>query len=113
MRTITLKEIGTSIVGALPTEVVKRIVRQHFSALRLCYEAELKKDPSLAGTVSTALLIDEEGVATSVEANGGSMTNPAVRECIVKVFASMSFPKPEGGKVKVTYPIDFTNHDEK
>lgn len=102
-----LKDAGTAVDGRLPPEVIKRIVRANFPRLRACYESALKKKPDLAGSIKVEFVIDEKGVATGTKRAGGTLKDDDVAACVVKVFASLSFPEPEGGKVKVGYPIDF------
>jgi hypothetical protein len=106
-KAIKMRESGTTVAGRLPPEVIKRIVRANFPRFRACYEALRKTDPNATGTVSTTLVIDETGAATSVKTDAGTLTDATMRGCVQRIFATMSFPEPEGGKVKVTYPIDF------
>ena len=42
-------EPGAESQGGLPQEVIQRIVRQHMSRVRACYERGLSKNPELAG----------------------------------------------------------------
>ncbi len=111
VKTVKMKEAGMAITGRLPPEVVKRIVRANFPRFRACYEAELKKDPKLEGTISTSFVINEKGEPEAVKAGGGTMGNATVQACVTKVFTTLSYPEPEGGKVAVTYPIEFKNAD--
>lgn len=101
-----LLDAGSEVQGRLPPEVIKRIVRQNFPRVRECYEKGLKKKPDLAGTVSVAFVIDEKGAVTGATRAGGTLKDDDVAACVVKVFSTLYFPEPEGGKVKVTYPID-------
>ena len=44
----------------------------------------------------------------AITATAGSWYGRAsIAACIVGVYQTLSFPEPEGGKVMVTYPIDF------
>jgi hypothetical protein len=108
---VKMIETGTDVSGRLPPQVVKRIIRANFPRFRACYEAGLKKDPALKGIVSTKFVIGDTGAVESVKENGGSLGDPVVKTCVASVFKTMSFPEPEGGKVTVTYPIDFQNED--
>ncbi|MFO0548702.1 MAG: AgmX/PglI C-terminal domain-containing protein [Polyangiaceae bacterium] len=91
--------------GKLPPEVIQRVIRQNFSRVRLCYEEGLKKDPKLAGRVTINFVIGRDGSACSV--SGGGVPDAALVNCVTKTFYTLKFPKPEGGIVKVTYPIEF------
>jgi len=101
--------IGTpSVSGRIPADAIQRIVRQNFGRFRLCYEAGLRSSPSLAGRVSVGFIIGRDGAVSSVQNAGSDMPDAAVVSCVVRSFYGLSFPQPEGGVVKVTYPIMFT-----
>jgi hypothetical protein len=109
-KTITLLETtGESETGGLPRGIVQRIVRANFPRLRACYEAGLRRDPGLHGTVSTRFVIDTTGAVESASRAGGNMSDGGVASCVVGVFATMSFPEPDGGKALVVYPVSFEN----
>jgi len=99
---------GTSVSGRLPAEVIQRIVRQHFGAFRLCYENGLRSNPELAGNVTVGFVIDASGAVSGVSNAGSSMPDGGVVSCVVRSFGGLSFPQPEGGVVRVTYPISFS-----
>jgi hypothetical protein len=105
--TVKMIEKGATIDGRLPPDVVKRIVRANFPRFRACYEAGLKRDPLTKGTVSVEFVIDTTGAVESASLGSGSLGEGGVKSCVLGVFRTLSFPEPEGGKVKVTYPIDF------
>ena len=109
-KTIKMPETTIDQAGKLPQEVVKRIVRANFPRFRACYEVALKKDPGLRGTVITRFIIDTTGATESASMSGGTMNDGGVKSCVRGVFASLSYPEPESGKVMVTYPLDFDNN---
>jgi hypothetical protein len=101
-----LREGSVTVNGALPPEVVRRIVRQNFGRFRLCYENALKKNPKLAGTVTTRFVIVKDGSVASVSDAGSTLADTNAVACIVRSFGALSFPQPENGVVVVvTYPI--------
>jgi hypothetical protein len=103
-----LREVGISVGGRLPPEVIQRIVRQNFGRFRACYEGALRTNPALQGRVGVKFIIDRSG-AVALAADGGSdLPDRSVVQCVVSSFSSLSFPQPEGGQVTVVYPIMFT-----
>ncbi len=110
-KNVKMIETGTDIQGRLPPEVVKRIIRANFPRFRACYEQGLKKDPGLKGTVSVRFIIDTTGAVESASLSGGSLSDGQVAGCVLGVYRTLAFPEPEGGKVMVTYPIDFQNDE--
>jgi hypothetical protein len=106
-----IREGATSVNGRLPPEVIQRIVRQNFGRFRLCYEAGLRNNPTLAGRVAVKFVIDRKG-AVALTADGGSdIPDSSVVQCVVRGFGNLSFPEPEGGMVTVVYPIMFAPGD--
>jgi len=105
-------ETGTDIQGQLPPEVIKRIIRANFPRLRACYQQALKKSPSIKGTVTTTFTIDSTGAVESASLGKGTVEDEPMKQCVLGVFNTLSFPEPEKGKVKVIYPIDFQNDDD-
>ncbi len=97
---------GTSVSGALPPEVIQRIVRQQFGRFRLCYENALRIDPELAGTVTIRFSILSDGSVGGVTPSGSMPA--ALQGCVAAGFRNIAFPQPEGGIVTVSYPLRFS-----
>lgn len=100
--------VHTKVSGRLPPESVQRIVRQNFGRFRACYEGGLKRNPGLAGRVSTQFVIGRDGAVSNVSDGGSDLPDAAVRSCVQGAFRGVSFPQPEGGVVTVIYPIVFS-----
>jgi hypothetical protein len=83
---------------------IKTGVESHRDAIRLCYEQALQAQPGLAGKVVAKFTIGLEGTVVQATAEG---LDPGVDACVEKVILAMTFPKPDGGVVSVTYPFDF------
>lgn len=98
---------ATSVSGRLPPEVIQRIVRQNFGRFRLCYENGLRNNPNLQGTVAVTFVIGRDGSVSNV-GGGGGMPDSGVVSCVTRAFYGLGFPAPEGGVVRVTYPISFS-----
>ncbi len=91
--------------GKLPAEVIQRIVRQNFGRFRMCYETGLRNNPALQGRVAVKFIIDHDG-SVSVASDGGSdLPDREVVSCVVRGFSNLTFPQPQGGLVKVVYPL--------
>ncbi|HTJ81384.1 MAG TPA: VIT domain-containing protein, partial [Polyangiaceae bacterium] len=98
---------ATMVSGRLPPEVVQRIVRLGFGRFRGCYQAALVGHPTLSGRATMSFLIALDGSVASVAASSSDLPE-SVRACLARAFASLTFPPPEGGVVRVTYPLVFT-----
>jgi hypothetical protein len=111
VKDITMRPQKTEVNGRIPEEVIQRIVRQNFGRFRLCYENGLRTNPALSGRVATKFVIGRDGSVMMAADGGSDLPDQAVVGCVVRSFSNLSFPAPEGGTVKVTYPIVFTPGD--
>lgn len=99
---------ATKVSGRLPPEVIRWIVRRNFNRFKACYEDGLRTNPKLEGRVAVRFTIERSGEITDVSVASADLPNPAVIACVKRTFASLSFPKPEGGYIVVTYPLVFS-----
>jgi beta-lactamase regulating signal transducer with metallopeptidase domain len=97
----------TNADGRLAPEVIQATVRAHFGALQACYEAGLKTNAKLAGTVAVKYAIREDGTTTGAEDERSTLPDGAVVACVVGEFKKLTYPKPKGGVVTVIYPVEF------
>jgi len=103
----SLRQAETTTSGRLPADVIQRVVRQNFGRFRGCYEGALRSNPSLQGRVSVSFVIGRDGSVTTASNGGSDLPDGGVVSCVVKQFYGLSFPAPEAGVVRVTYPIVF------
>ena len=73
--------------------------------IRACYERRLKRDPSLAGTVSLRLRVGGAGQVTRVDVEESTLPDPLVAECLRREAAGWSFVV--GRNATVVYPFVF------
>ncbi|HZZ84936.1 MAG TPA: AgmX/PglI C-terminal domain-containing protein [Anaeromyxobacteraceae bacterium] len=106
-RDVTIATADARVLGAVDAELVRKVIRDHASQIRYCYEQQLAVDHRLAGKVSVRWQIGPDGRASHLAVDGGETTlaNPAVHECMMSRIASWEFPKPKGGGIAVIkYP---------
>lgn len=107
-KTPILRTANTEIQGGrIPPQVVQRIVRQNFGRFRLCYQQGLAQNPNLEGRIPVRFIIGRDGAVSNVSALGG-FPDSKVQSCVQSAFYGLSFPPPDGGVVKVTYPLLFS-----
>ncbi|MDB4970344.1 MAG: hypothetical protein JWN44_6033 [Myxococcales bacterium] len=87
-----------------PVEI-ESMVRRRASQIRACYERRLKRDPSLAGTVSLRLRVGDAGQVSRVSVDESTMPDPMVGECLRREAAGWSFSV--GRNATVVYPFVF------
>lgn len=93
--------------GVIDKDALSRVFRSRGSALRSCYERELKKNPKIGGKLVIQFTIGAAGRVTSASVASDSVGAPAVGSCVVSRVKSWKFPKPEGGSVSVSKSILF------
>ncbi|MGO8997024.1 MAG: AgmX/PglI C-terminal domain-containing protein [Polyangiaceae bacterium] len=93
--------------GSLAPKEIQGIVRQHFGALRECYEQGLARSATLTGTARVKFTIALDGTVSSAADEGSTLPDAQAVACIVHEFQKLSFPAPRGGVVTVVYPIVF------
>jgi hypothetical protein len=103
-----IREVTMKSNGQLPPDAIQRVVRLNFGKFRMCYEDQLKTNPSLHGRVVTKFMIGRDGSVIAAQDGGSDLPNQQVVSCIVKGFQNLSFPTPEGGTVTVTYPLNLS-----
>lgn len=98
------------IVGSLDRSIIDRIVRQHLTQIRYCYQKELNKNPKLFGKVKVKFTISRDGSVSQASMAQTTLGNPIVEDCIAEQFRRMRFPAPKGGGiVMVQYPFVFNS----
>ena len=104
-----LRVTDSTVSGRIPPEVIQRVVRQNFGRFRACYEAGLRTNPNLQGRVAVAFVVGRDGSVGSAQSAGSDLPDAGVVSCVVKQFYGLSFPAPDAGVVRVSYPIMFSN----
>ncbi|MEZ4458225.1 MAG: AgmX/PglI C-terminal domain-containing protein [bacterium] len=95
--------------GGLDREIIKRVVRQHRSEVKDCYERELQKDRTLKGELVIKFTVSGKGDVISSVSQGGDLRNPTMEACINQRIRRWVFPEPKGGGlVIVKYPFRFS-----
>ncbi len=93
------------VQGALDSAIIRRHLRRHLPRFQFCYEDQLQRTPTLAGTVSSRFTILGDGKVTAVTVTG---LHPRVAACITTALQSVRFPAVAGGGVvQVSYPFAF------
>jgi hypothetical protein len=91
-----------------PQEILV-VVRKQLTSMRICYEQELKKDPSKSCKIEPRFLIGLDGIPNQIEISDRHDCSQEFVACFTKVVSSMRFPKPRGGEpIEVFYPFVFS-----
>ena len=104
---VSLRDGEVHVSPGLPSEVVRRIVRQNFGRFKLCYESALRRQPTLEGYVRVGFVVDRSGAVVSATDHGSVIGDNAVVACVVRSFVDLSFPTRQTGVVHVDYTVAF------
>ncbi len=98
---------GNPIVeGSLDKELIRRVIHQHRSQVRFCYESELVRHPGMAGKIMVKFVITASGGVQRASVDQSTLGNANVENCIVSRVYQWEFPKPKGGGIViVNYPF--------
>jgi hypothetical protein len=74
---------------------------------RSCYERALTNDSTLSGRIEVAVRVSPTGAACSASTSKDTLGDAGVAKCVLQRFRTGSYPKPTGGCVNVSVPINF------
>ena len=94
--------------GTIDKSTVAQIVQRRLSAIKACYERELKSDPDVAGKVVIQFTIEESGRVSGAKVLNDSTGEPRIGQCVANVISRFKFPQPVGGSVTASYPFVFS-----
>jgi len=99
-------EVGGS--GEFDSRVVVQTIKTRLRAIQMCYEQQLRRNPTLAGKVTIEFTIQPRGNVTDVKVKENSTGDGAVGTCVANTVGSFRFnPGPQGGSVTYSYPFVF------
>jgi hypothetical protein len=74
---------------------------------RSCYERALSNNSALAGRIEVAVRVGANGVACSASVANDTLGDVSVKSCALGRFRGAQYPKPSGGCVDVSVPMNF------
>ncbi|HLW78805.1 MAG TPA: AgmX/PglI C-terminal domain-containing protein [Terriglobia bacterium] len=91
----------------LSKEEIYRVVRAHFLPIKACYEAQMKKAPSLVGEIDVAWDIEKDGRVAKARVIRTTMNSEPVEDCIVAEVAGWRFPAAGDRTIVGRFPFVF------
>ena len=90
---------------------LRAVMQRNRDSYRKCYERELLKNPSLAGTIAMEFVIQADGAVASASIASTTIGSPAVEQCVADAVKQLVFPPTQGGgSEKVSYPLVFVTN---
>jgi TonB family protein len=98
--------------GPMSKDQIREVMQANQGKVRYCYERELPKTPSLAGTVVVKFVIRPNGSVASAVIVSSTLGNAAAEQCITGALTKFVFPPPLGGGIVVVrYPYRLQTSD--
>ncbi len=98
--------LGIKGIGPKLADFLKRVVKNAGLRVRFQIQDGATPHPEFENPeVVVKFTIGVDGTVSSAAVDSSTLGSPEVEECIVRRFARMEFPKPEGGEVTVKYPF--------
>lgn len=105
---VSLDTSQSSVEEGLSKDEVGKVIHEHLSEVRYCYESAIIRNPELQGKLMVEFVIAGLGKVKTAKAGSGSLSHESIGDCIVKRLITWNFPKPRGGvDVAVNYPFIF------
>ncbi|MEM1414634.1 MAG: AgmX/PglI C-terminal domain-containing protein [Myxococcota bacterium] len=94
--------------GRLSNEQLLAPIIDSRDRIRACHERLLQENPSLRGMVTVQFVIGREGRVEDSRVLQDASGDRRLGACVAGEVASIRFPEPEGGPVKVEFPFHFS-----
>jgi hypothetical protein len=107
LASLKVRLVSVDVQGALPREVIMRIVRQNFGRFRLCYHQALENSAALTGKLTVRFVIGADGTVSRRDNLDSDLGDSALIGCVLKGFEALAFPRPDQGTVTVDYTLAF------
>ena len=98
--------VGGAGVGGGKIANASSVVARMRGRFNACYQAGLRQNPEMAGSVSLVATIGPNGEVRGVSGGGGGGIG-AIVGCLKAVVRSGAFAAPEGGSAVVSIPVTF------
>lgn len=94
------------VSDGLDKAAVQEVMVRQAARFQYCYERELVRDPTLAGTVVAAFTIEVDGTVRQVDVSEHTLATDGVADCIRNGLLHAHFPTSRR-PVTVRYPLEF------
>lgn len=85
-------------------EAIQEVLLEHNSAIRYCYERELKRNPNLKGKLSVRITVGADGHVTKAEIVNSTLNNARVERCILaRIRLWKDFHPIDSGEGEITF----------
>jgi hypothetical protein len=98
---------GTGLGAETRTDISGRMATAR-SPIEACYEAALKANRKLQGTMVLSLVAaPQTGQFQDIAITRDDLNDPGMRKCVVDEVGKLKLEKPQASRVSVSYPLHF------
>jgi len=94
--------------STLTAKDIDEVIHAARGLLTRCYQREVNRDSSLAGTVQVKFEIRADGKVTNAKVTASTVRSEAVSDCLTRSIGILKFPAK--GRAIVNYPFVFATH---
>jgi hypothetical protein len=96
------------LYGYINPKVVENTIAKYSHELKLCYELALRRNNDAKGKMEWSFEINTKGSIGKIKLLTSDIDDTQMVRCIQRKMASWVFPRPDRGKIEVTYPFHFS-----
>lgn len=93
--------------GTVDRGSISRFIRARLKSVTSCYEAELKRNPTLKGKLLIRIVINTRGMVGGISIEQDTLRSPAVVNCVRNRIRPWRFPVKPENDVTITVPFIF------
>ncbi|RMG16509.1 MAG: hypothetical protein D6729_10790 [Deltaproteobacteria bacterium] len=93
--------------STVDAQSISRYIKVRMRSITSCYEAELKRNPSLQGKLSIRIVIGTNGRVADISIEEDTLGSPAVVRCVRNRIRPWRFPVKPDEETAVTVPFIF------
>jgi TonB family protein len=86
---------------------VAKFIRLRLRSVQGCYEAQLKRSPTLRGKIVVRFTIGTRGQVVEATIDSDSMGNDAVASCVIRLVRTWRLPFTPESDTPVSFPFLF------
>lgn len=99
------------VEGQAEAPVILQVLKRRQRMLRVCYERELKRNPSLGGRIVLEVIADFRGRVTHTRALTNSTSSSDMVRCVESGVRRLRFPAPDSDEVVFEIDLSFSSPD--
>lgn len=101
--------LAPSALAARDRGTLNEAIRAQRAPLLACYDKALEAQPGLAGKLTTAFTVAEDGTVADARIAASTLRAPTLEACVRDAVAAWRFaPAPGAGPTAVRYPFTFS-----